>query len=107
VILECLRAVIVTSRLPYSLWGFVIGSIVEIINRTANTTKELTAFQLFYDELVPSQAPYVPGLQDYRAIGSKCLVLTPPKRRITAKKLQLKSIKGRLLAVLGYQTYLI
>ena len=80
-------AVIVASRLPYSLWGFVIGSIVEIINRMANSTKELIAFQLFYDKLVHLQAPYVPSLQDYRAIGFECLVLIPPKRRIIAEKL--------------------
>jgi hypothetical protein len=44
VILERLRAVIIVSGLPSSLWGYIIGSVVEIINCTANSTKELTAF---------------------------------------------------------------
>ena len=44
VILERLRAVMVAFGLPLSLWGYVIGSVVEIINRTANFTKELTPY---------------------------------------------------------------
>ena len=80
---------------------------VEIINRTANSTKELTPYQLFLNELVPSQAPHTPDLQQYRAIGTDCTVLMPPKKRVTTKKLAPKGIKGKLLAVLGYQTYLV
>ena len=62
VVLERLRAVMVASSLPASLWGYTIGPIVEVINRTANSTTELTPYQLFYDELVPSQALYTPDL---------------------------------------------
>jgi hypothetical protein len=54
VILERLRATTIASRLLPSLWSYIIGSIVEIVNRTANSTKELTPYQLFHDELVPS-----------------------------------------------------
>jgi hypothetical protein len=107
VILERLRAVIIASGLPPSLWGYVIGSIVEIINRTANSTKELTPYQLFLDELVPLQAPHTPDLQDYRAIGTECTVLIPPEKRSVGQKLAPRGTKGRLLAVLGHQTYLV
>jgi len=44
---------IVALRLLSSLWGYVIGPVVELINKTANTIKELTLYQLFLDELVP------------------------------------------------------
>src|SRR4051812_42770315 len=80
---------------------------VEIVNRTANSTKELTPYQLFLDELVPSQAPHTPNLQSYRIIGTDCLVLVPPEKRVTAEKLVPKGVKGKLLAVLGHQTYLV
>jgi len=56
---------------------------------------------------VPSQAPHTPDLQRYRAIGSECLVLIPPEKRTTAEKLAPRGTKGRLLAVLGNQTYLV
>ena len=54
VVLERLRAVITASGLPANLWGYIIGPIVELINRTANSTTELTPYQLFHDELVLS-----------------------------------------------------
>ena len=44
VIFERLRAVMVAFGLPLSLWGYVIGFVVEIINRTANFIKELTPY---------------------------------------------------------------
>ena len=101
-ILERLRAVFLASGLPATLWGYVIGSVVEIINRTANSTKELTPYQLFQDELLPEGAPHTPELQDYRAIGSECLVLIPPEKRTIAEKLTPKGTKGHLLAILGH-----
>jgi hypothetical protein len=107
VILERLRATTIASGLPPSLWSYIIGSIVEIVNRTANSTKELTPYQLFHDELVPLQAPHTPDLQKYRAIGTECTVLVPSERRNTAEKLVPRGTKGRLLAVLGHQTYLV
>lgn len=107
VIIERLRATIIASGLPPSLWGYVIGPVVELINRTANSTTDLTPYQLFLDELVPSQAPHTPDLQNYRAIGTECTVLIPPEKRVTAEKLVPKGTKGKLLAVLGHQTYLV
>jgi len=43
----------VALGLLFSLWGYVIGLIIKLVNRIANTTKELTPYQLFLDELVP------------------------------------------------------
>ena len=56
---------------------------------------------------MPTKAPHTPDLQNYRAIGSECLVLIPPEKRTTAEKLVPKGTMGRLLAVLGHQTYLV
>jgi len=53
-LLEQLRAVIIAIGLPITLWCYVIGPVLELINRTTNTTKELTPYQLFLDELVPA-----------------------------------------------------
>ena len=44
VVLERLRAVMVASGLLSSLWGYVIGPVVKLVNRIANTTKELTLY---------------------------------------------------------------
>ena len=86
-VLERLRVVIVALGLPSSLWGYVIGLVVELVNRIANIIKELTLYQLFLDELVPLQAPYVPDLFNYRAIGIDCMVLVPPEKRVQSQKL--------------------
>ena len=43
-VLECLRAVMVSLGLLFSLWGYVIGPVVELVNRIVNTTKELTLY---------------------------------------------------------------
>jgi len=43
----------VALGLLFSLWGYVIGPVVELVNRIANTIKELTLYQLFLNELVP------------------------------------------------------
>ena len=55
---------------------------VKLVNRTVNTTKELTLYQLFLNKLVPLQAPYIPDLSNYRAIGADCIVLVPFKKRV-------------------------
>jgi len=55
---------------------------VKLVNRTANTTKELTLYQLFLDKLVPLQAPYVPDLSNYRAIGTNYIVLVLLEKRV-------------------------
>jgi len=44
VVLERLRAVFLALGLLSTLWGYVIGSVVEIINRTANLIKEHTPY---------------------------------------------------------------
>ena len=86
-VLKRLRAVIVALGFLFFLWGYVIGLVVKLVNRTANTTKELTLYQFFLDELMPLQAPYVPDLFNYRAIGADYIVLVPPKKCIQFQKL--------------------
>jgi len=60
---------------------------VKLVNRIANITKELTLYQLFLDKLIPLQAPYIPDLSNYKAIGADYIVLVPPKKRIQSQKL--------------------
>jgi len=107
VVLKRLRAVFLALGLPSTLWGYVISSVVKIINRTANSTKEHTPYQLFLDKLVPEKAPHTPNLQNYKAIGFKCIVYIPPEKRLIGWKLAPRGLKGRLLAVLSHQTYLV
>jgi len=107
VVLERLRVIMVALGLLSSLWGYVIGPVVKLVNRTTNTTKELTLYQFFFDKLVPLQAPHIPDLSNYRAIGANCMVLVPPEKRIQSQKLAPRGVQGRLLAVLGTQTYLV
>jgi len=107
VVLKRLKTVIVTSKLPPSLWGYVIGPIIKLVNKTTNTTKKLTPYQLFLNKLVPLQTPHIPDLSNYRAIGTNYIVLVPPEKHIQSQKLTPKGVQGRLLAVLGTQTYLV
>jgi len=81
VVLKRLRAVFLTSGLPLPLWGYVISSIIKIINRTANLIKEHTPYQLLLNKLVPEKAPHTPDLQDYKAISFKCIVHILPEKR--------------------------
>lgn len=83
----------------------MIGSIVEIINRTANSTQALTPHQELLDQLAPSTAPHRPDLERYRAIGSECIVLVPPASREASYKLAPRGVPRKLLAVIGHNTY--
>ena len=107
VILERLRASMIASGLPLTLWSYTIGSIVDIINQTATTNRDLTPYQLFHDELSPATAPHLPRLEIYKAIGTEVLVHIPEEKRAAAKKMDPRAQKGHLLAVLGTQTYLV
>jgi len=44
VVLKRLRVVMVALGLLSSLWGYVIGPVVKLVNRIANITKELTLY---------------------------------------------------------------
>ena len=43
-VLERLRVVMVALGLLSSLWGYVIGPVVELVNRIVNTIKEFTLY---------------------------------------------------------------
>src|SRR6266566_4112385 len=95
------------TGLFYFLWCFVIQAVLEFINCIAVTNRDLTPYQLFYDELEPAITPYKPDLKTYRAIRSYCEVLIPLEKRPKAYKVKARTEPGRFLAVLGSKTYLI
>src|SRR6266699_802991 len=107
VLMDRLRATLQWAGLPHFLWCFVIQTVLELINYTAVTNRDLTFYQLFHDELEPATTPYKPDLKTYRAIGSYCEVLIPPEKRPKAYKVKAKTEPGRLLAVLRFKTYLV
>src|SRR6266566_1541839 len=99
--MDCLRATMQWAGLFHFLWCFIIQVVLELINCMAVTNRDLTPYQLFYDELEPVTAPHRPNLKAYRAIGSHCEVLIPLEKRPKAYKVKARTESGRLLAVLG------
>ncbi len=69
--------------------------------------RDLTLYQLFYNELEPIITPHRPDLKAYKAIGLYCEVLISPEKRPKAYKVKAKTEPGRLLAVLRSKTYLV
>lgn len=41
----------------------------------ANITKELIAYQLFYNKFLSFQAPYIPNFENYKAISAAYIIL--------------------------------
>ena len=95
------------AGLFHFLWCFVIQTVLEFINCTAITNRDLTPYQFFYDELESVIAPYKPDLKVYRAIGSYCEVFIPSEKQLKVYKVKARTEPGRLLAVLGSKTYLV
>src|SRR6266566_7418560 len=81
--------------------------VFEFINCIAVTNRDLTFYQLFYNELEPAIASYRLDLKAYRVIGSYCEVLISPEKRPKAYKVKARTEPRRLLAVLGSKTYLV
>ena len=96
----------VLLRLPQYLWCYILPSIVELINSTAVTNRDLTPHQVLYDELEPNLS-HQPDLARFKAIGSTIELLIPEEKRSKSLKLQPRTEVGRLLAVLGSSTYLV
>src|SRR6266699_2478414 len=69
--------------------------------------RDLTLYQLFYNELEPIITPHRPDLKAYKAIGLYCEVLISPEKRSKAYKVKARTEPGRLLAVLKSKTYLV
>src|SRR6266566_5281658 len=101
VLMDRLKATIQWAGLPHFLWYFIIQAVLELINYTAITNRDLTFYQLFYDELEPVITLHRPNLKAYKAIGSYCEVLIPLEKRPKVYKVKAKTESGRLLAVLG------
>src|SRR6266566_3342736 len=81
--------------------------VLELINYIAVTNRDLTLYQLFYDELEPAIALYKPDLKAYKAIGSYCEILIPLKKRSKAYKVKAKTEPKKFLTVLRSKTYLV
>ncbi len=95
------------AGLFHFLWCFVIQAVLELINCTAVTNRDLTPYQLFYDELEPVIAFHKLDLKAYRTIGSYCKVFILLEKRPKAYKVKARTKPRRLLAVLGFKTYLV
>src|SRR6266699_5119637 len=107
VLIYCLKATLQWAGLLHFLWCFIIQAVFELINCIAVTNRDLTFYQLFYNELKPATAPHRPNLKAYRAIGSYYEVFIPLEKRSKAYKIKARTEPGRLLTVLGSKTYLI
>ena len=95
-----------SSGLPRYLWCFVIPTVLELVNNTAITNRDLSLTQTLQDELDPTRS-YKPNLSTYKVIGSPCEVYILTERRSKGQKLLPRSEPGRLLAVLGSNIYLV
>src|SRR6266699_3436178 len=91
VFINRLKATLQWAGLLHFLWCFVIQAVLELINCTVITNRDLTPYQLFYDELKPITAPYRPNLKAYKAIGSYYEVLIPLKKRLKVYKVKAKT----------------
>lgn len=105
-VLDRLRSTVVLLQLPQYLWCYILSSIVDLVNSTAVTNKDLTPYQAFFDELEPG-ITHIPDLGWYKAIGSRIELLIPNEKRPKSLKLQARTEPGRLLAALGNKTCLV
>src|SRR6266699_3484970 len=105
--MDRLRATLQWASLLYFLWCFVIQAVLELINCIAVTNRDLTFYQLFYDELEPVIAPYRLDLKVYRAIGSYCEIFILLEKRSKVYKVKAKTELRRFLTVLRSKTYLV
>ena len=106
VLIERLRASIISAQLPYYLWYYILPAMLKLINNTAITNKAITPYQALMDSLNPGQNN-VPNLSRYKIIKAPCEVLIPSKKRRKAHKLAPKTEPGRLLTILSLKTFLI
>src|SRR6266699_676484 len=98
--MDCLRATMQWAGLLHFLWCFIIQAVLELINCTAVTNRDLIPYQLFYDELKLATALHKPNLKTYKAIGSHCEVLIPLEKQPKVYKVKARTESRRLLTVL-------
>src|SRR6266699_6737886 len=101
--MDCLRATMQWAGLLHFLWCFVIHAVLELINCTAVTNRDLIPHQLFYNELEPVTVSYRFNLKAYKVIGLYCEVLILPEKRLKAYKVKARTESGRFLVVLGFK----
>ena len=106
VLLERLRATILGADLPQYLWCYILPAVLDLVNNTAVTNKDVTPSQVFFDDLNPGN-DNVPSIGHYRIIGAPCDALIPPEKRPKSRKLAAKTQPARLLAVLSLRTFLV
>jgi hypothetical protein len=92
------------TGLPLYLWCFTIPTVLELINSTTLTNRDLTAYQELHDKLEPSKT-HKPLLKRYRVIGACCEVFLPKEKHLKGYKLAPRIEIGYLLVVLGNNTY--
>ena len=86
VLVERVRATILGANLPKYLWCYILPAVLELVNNTAVTNKELTPYQALMNDLSPG-SDNVPDLGRYKVIGAPCDVLIPPEKRSKSRKL--------------------
>ena len=106
VLLDRLRATLISAGLPLFLWCYILPAMLELVNCTAVTNRDVTPYQSLFDDLKPTEV-HKPDMGKYRVIGTLCEILVPPEKRVKSEKLAPRSKTGKLLAVLGSNLYLI
>ncbi|KAH8843614.1 hypothetical protein MCOR01_011808 [Pyricularia oryzae] len=106
VILDRLRSTILAAGLPLYLWCYLLPAVVDLVNRTAVTNRELTPYEEFYSEFQPG-LPHRPNLGHYRVIGTVCQAIIPLEKRQKSNKLAPRTETVRLLAHLSNSTALV
>ncbi len=81
--------------------------VLELINYIAVTNRDLTPYQLFYNELESAIAPHKPDLKAYKTIRLYCKVLILLEKQPKAYKVKARTEPGKFLTVLRSKTYLI
>ncbi len=105
--MDRLKVMLQWAGLLHFLWCFVIQVVLEFINCTTVTNRDLILYQLFYNELEPATAFYRPNLKVYKAIGSHCKVLILLEKRPKVYKVKAKTESEKLLTVLKSKNCLV
>lgn len=106
VLLDRLLATLLDADLSLCPWNFVIFAVLELVNCTAATNRDFTPYQDLLDDLEPAKT-HKPLLKRYKVIGAHCEVLVAQEKQRKAYKLAPRTEAGRLLAVIGSNTYLV
>ena len=109
VIIEKVRAIRLSGKLPHALWREIIASAVYLYNRTPRQSLEWKSpYEAFYDVVMPAEGvsgPRKPTLNHLKAYGCQSYVLIKsagdPDRPWKWQKLQPRAHIGYLV---GYES---